>query len=127
MDMYMEEILDHYRNPRNFGEVAGANLQVRDTNPLCGDEVSFTAKISGEKLEEVKFKAEGCAISIASSSLLLENLDGKNLQDVIKMTNDELIDLLGIEIGPSRIKCALLGLMTLKKGLIEYIQENDRT
>lgn len=117
-DMYREVILDHYKNPRNHGKLDPADFSYEDDNPLCGDRIRIDVKVgSGNKVEDVKFSGQGCAISQASASMLTEHIMGKSLDEVKHLTKDDILDLLGIELGPVRLKCALLSLKVLKAGV----------
>lgn len=117
MDMYAENILEHYKNPRNFGKLQNPTAAYKDTNPFCGDEVEIQLQVSGDKIDDIAFTGRGCAISQASTSMLTEIIKGKNLDHVKKLTQDDIVSMLGISIGPTRMKCAMLGLRTLQKGL----------
>lgn len=120
-EMYQEAILDHYRNPRNFGELEDADIQAREDNPLCGDEIALYIKLNKDKVvEDVRFKGKGCAISQASASMLTVMLKGKSLQEVEKIDKDTILKTLGIPISPVRLKCALLSLDVLRIGLERY-------
>ena len=113
-DMYRDYILDHYKNPRNQGELVGATNTYSDSNPLCGDEISMSLLIDGDLVKDVRFKGRGCAISQASASILTEEIKGKTLDEVKAIDRDHVLANLGIPISPARIKCALLGLKALK-------------
>ena len=113
-DMYRDYILDHYKNPRNSGELEGATNTYQDSNPLCGDEISMSLLIDGDVVKDVRFKGRGCAISQASASILTEEIKGKSLGEVRAIDRQHILENLGIPISPARIKCALLGLKTLK-------------
>jgi len=115
--LYKEHILDHYKNPRNFGLLKEFDKEFSDSNPLCGDEIKIQVKLSGNKIGAIGFTGRGCAISQASTSMLTEMVVGKTIEDVKKMTNDDVIKLLGVQVTASRIKCALLGWVALKKAL----------
>jgi nitrogen fixation NifU-like protein len=121
--MYQEVILDYYRNPRNFGIVADPDIHVRDTNPLCGDEIEVSAKIVDGKISEVRFKGKGCAISQAAASMLTELVHGKTLQEIKAVSKEQMLELLSIPVSPVRLKCALLGLKVFKLGLYKYLGE----
>ena len=128
-DIYREIILDYYRNPRNFGRLERFDISAHDTNPLCGDEVDMQVKVGeGNRIEEIKFFGKGCAISQASASMLTELAKGKELEWVKTLSKDDVLKMLGNpELGPSRIKCALLGMKVLKVGVYGYLgakQEN---
>jgi len=120
-DMYQEELLDHYKNPRNQGALKNFDIKFHDTNPLCGDELTITVKIKDNRIQDVKFDSRGCAISVASSSKLSEQLKNKTLQEVIKLDNKFVLDLIAVPISPMRLKCALLSLKALKKGICGYL------
>jgi nitrogen fixation NifU-like protein len=127
MDMYAENILDHYKNPRNFGKLNNPTGTYKDSNPLCGDEVEIQLQLSGDKIDDVAFTGRGCAISQASTSMLTEQIKGKEIGHVKKFTQQDIVSMLGISIGPTRMKCALLGLRTLQKGLWGMNAPSDLT
>ena len=112
--MYRDYILDHYKNPRNSGELPGATNSYHDTNPLCGDEITMSLLIADDVVKDVRFQGKGCAISQASASILTEEIKGKALAEVRTIDRQHILENLGIPISPARIKCALLGLKTLK-------------
>jgi len=121
-DIYREVILDYYRNPRNFGKLDPHDIAAHDTNPLCGDEVDMEIKVGDGKISEIKFFGRGCAISQASASMLTELAKGKDLEWVKQVTKDDVFKMLGNpELGPSRVKCALLGMKVLKEGVYQYL------
>jgi nitrogen fixation protein NifU and related proteins len=118
-DMYREVILDHYKNPRGHGLIEDADAHAEGQNPLCGDEVSIYVSFEpdGETIDEVKFKGRGCAISQAATSMLMEMVRGRSATEVATLPRDELLEEIGIPLTPIRLKCALLGLSTLKLAL----------
>ena len=118
-DMYREVILDHYKNPRGHGLIEDPDAQAEGQNPLCGDEVSIYVAFEedGDTIEEVKFSGRGCAISQAATSMLTEMVKGRSATQVATLPRDELLDEIGIPLTPVRLKCALLGLSTLKLAL----------
>jgi nitrogen fixation NifU-like protein len=122
-DIYKELILDYYRNPRNFGKLDQFDISSHDTNPLCGDEIDIQIKVGdGNKIEQIKFFGRGCAISQASASMLTELAKGKDLTWVKQLAKEDILKLLGNpDLGPSRIKCALLGMKVLKTGVYGYL------
>ena len=122
-DIYRELILDYYRNPRNFGKLEKFDIEARDTNPLCGDEVEMQVAVGpGQSIEQIKFTGKGCAISVASTSLMTELAKGKSLEWVKSLSKEDVFQLLGNpELGPSRVKCALLGMKALKMGVYGYL------
>ncbi len=115
-DLYREIILDHYQHPHNHGELPDAQIHAHDTNPLCGDILYMDIKLDGNVIKDVRFNGKGCAISQASASMLTDELIGKTLDDAKKLDKQFILDMLGIPLGPSRIKCALLSLKVLKTG-----------
>ena len=117
--MYREVILDHYKNPRGHGLLENADAQADGQNPLCGDEVSIYVAFGedGDTIDEVKFSGRGCAISQAATSMLMEMVKGRSATEVATLPRDELLDEIGIPLTPVRLKCALLGLSTLKLAL----------
>jgi nitrogen fixation NifU-like protein len=116
-DLYRENILDHYQNPRNHGMLDDPDISYQDDNPLCGDVIRIDIKLDNEnRVSEVAFSGEGCAISQASASMLTEEILGKTLEEVKLINKDDILDMLGIQLGPVRIKCALLSLKVLKAG-----------
>ncbi|MHB1434600.1 MAG: iron-sulfur cluster assembly scaffold protein [Thermoplasmata archaeon] len=120
-DMYQERILQHYRSPRNFGPLESPTASGEESNPLCGDHITVQFKLgaSGETVDEVRFTGDGCAISMASASMLTERIRGRPLSEVQHLTQDEVVALLGISLSPVRIKCALTGFSALGKALAQ--------
>jgi nitrogen fixation NifU-like protein len=116
-DLYRELILDHYQHPHHHGEIPDADISYEDSNPLCGDKIRIYIKLNGNIVEDVKFTGKGCAISQASASMLMDELIGKSLDDIKKMDKQFILDMLGIPLGPTRIKCALLPLKVVKAGV----------
>jgi nitrogen fixation protein NifU and related proteins len=115
--LYREVILDHYKNPRGHGVIEGADAQAEGQNPLCGDEVAIFVALDGDKIEDVRFRGRGCAISQAATSMLVEMVRGRTVKEVASMPRDELLEEVGIPLTPVRLKCALLGLGVLKVAL----------
>ena len=123
-DIYREIILDYYRNPRNFGKIEAPDISLKESNPLCGDEIEIHVKLDGDKVKDIKFSGKGCAISQASASMLTEMVMGKSLEDMKKVGKEDILESLGLpNLGPARIKCALLSLKTLKLGMYSYLVE----
>ena len=125
MDIYREEILDHFKNPRNSGKLKGASVSHKETNASCGDILEMSLKIKDGKVVEVRFEGEGCAVSMAAASMLTEMILGKNLEVLKKMKAVEMEKRLGIKISSGRKKCAALGLVTLKKALEIHIHSGS--
>jgi nitrogen fixation NifU-like protein len=114
-DLYRENILEHYKKPRHWGELADPDLEAEDFNPLCGDELKVQLKVDGEgRVADVAFSGHGCAISQASASMASEELVGMRVDDLLKLDRAFILDLLGIEISATRMKCALLSLKVIK-------------
>jgi nitrogen fixation NifU-like protein len=120
-DIYKDIILDYYRNPRNFGDLPNPDVRVKDSNPLCGDVIEMQLKIGDGKVEDIRFKGKGCAISQAAASMLTETVKGKALEEIKALGKSDVLDLLGIDPGPTRIKCALLGLKVIKLGVYGFL------
>ena len=124
-DFYKENILDHYRLPRNAGTLAEPTHSHEAHNPLCGDVIRIDLHVNEDNIvEEVAFKGRGCAISQASASMLTEMVQGKSLDEVKAINKNDILEMLGIEIGPVRMKCALLSLKALKAGVYGLSEEN---
>ena len=117
--LYREVILDHYKNPRGHGVMEDADADAEGMNPLCGDEVTIYVRFGedSDTIDEVKFAGRGCAISQAATSMLTEMVQGKKASEVATLDKDELLDEIGIPLTPIRLKCAMLGLTTLKVAL----------
>jgi nitrogen fixation protein NifU and related proteins len=114
-DLYREQILDHYKHPHNWGELEHADLEFHDLNPLCGDELTVQLAVDDEgRIEQVRFSGHGCAISQASASMASDEVKGMKVEDVLKLDRSFVLDLLGIDISATRMKCALLSLKVLK-------------
>jgi nitrogen fixation protein NifU and related proteins len=125
-DLYRETIIDHYKNPIYRGHLDPNDIQFEDDNPLCGDHIEITLKLNEEnKIVDGRFDGKGCAISQASADLLIESIIGKSIEDVKKLTKQDILDLLGIELGPVRLKCALLSLKVLKAGIYGLGEASD--
>jgi nitrogen fixation NifU-like protein len=115
-DLYREVILDHYQNPRNYGTLEPADISYEEDNPVCGDHIRLDLRLKDGRVSEVRFSGHGCAISQASASMLTEAIQGKTLEELQAFGKDNVLDMLGIPLGPVRIKCALLSLKVLKAG-----------
>jgi nitrogen fixation NifU-like protein len=113
--MYRENILEHYKNPDHYGNLEDYNAVCNAHNPSCGDEIEIKLKIVKGKIKNAKFQAKGCAISLASADILLDNIKEKPLNEIKKLNERDLFKLLNVEITPARINCALLALNALKK------------
>jgi nitrogen fixation protein NifU and related proteins len=116
-DYYREYILEHYRNPRNYGTLEHPTAHAEDSNPLCGDHLAIDLVVDGDHVSEVRFKGRGCAISQASASMLSEMIEGKAVEEVVQLGKDDILEALGIAISPARTKCAYLSLRVLHRSL----------
>jgi nitrogen fixation NifU-like protein len=119
-NIYVDFILEHYKNPKNFGTLEHAQVDEKGSNTSCGDEIELFLKINNNVVEDVKFYGKGCAISQASASILTELIKGKTLEELYNFKSDDLLKELGITLTPVRLKCALLSYEVLKKGLEKY-------
>ncbi|HEX9664430.1 MAG TPA: SUF system NifU family Fe-S cluster assembly protein [Patescibacteria group bacterium] len=117
MNIYQEEILDHFQNPQNFGYLSDFDFEASLENPLCGDKIKIQVKLDKDIIRDIKFSGQGCAISLATASMLTEEIKNKSISQVNHLTKDNITKLLNIELGPTRLKCALLSLETIKKAL----------
>ena len=132
-DFYRDEILEHYTHPHNYGTLEQADISHEEDNPLCGDRIRFDIQLEedGQTVKDVRFSAVGCAISKASASMLTDLLIGQTLDEIKELTNEDVIEELGIELGPVRLKCALLPLKVVKVGAYgldgwqESVEEQD--
>ncbi|MGA7367715.1 MAG: SUF system NifU family Fe-S cluster assembly protein [Nitrososphaeraceae archaeon] len=125
-DIYREIILDHYRNPRNKGRISDADVSFHDSNPLCGDEIDIHLRVEDNIVKDIKFEGRGCAISQASASMLTEMVMNKPLTSVKELGKDDVLENIGlVNLGPARIKCALLSLKVLKMSMVEYYASKD--
>jgi nitrogen fixation NifU-like protein len=126
-DMYRQQILDHYRNPRNYGELEAPTFSHVGENPMCGDEVRIDVELEDDEktIRRVAFEGDGCAISQAAASMLSQNLPGTTLAELHEMDRDDVIDLLGVDISPMRVKCAVLAEKVAQDGAEIYLGELD--
>ena len=118
--MYAEEIISHYEHPHNKGTIDNPSVKLHEENPTCGDEITMYISVSEDKVDDVKFSGTGCAISMASASMLTDMIKGKSVEEIEKMGVRAIIDMLGIDPGPARLKCATLSLKTAKEALFMY-------
>lgn len=125
-DLYRELIIDRYKNPQYRGELDPNDISFGDDNPLCGDQIRIDLRVDeDDRVTEAAFSGHGCAISLASADLLLEEVVGKTLEEVKELTKEDVLDLLGINLGPVRLKCALLSLKVLKAGVYGLGEATD--
>ncbi len=118
--MYRDNIIDHYQNPRNYGRMENPDIRLRELNPVCGDEIEIFVKLNSARIKEIKFWGKGCAISQAAASILTDEIKGKALREIKEITNERMIELLAIPVSPVRMKCAILALKTLEKGIYNH-------
>ena len=116
MNIYQEELLDHYENPSNYGTLPNPDISHEEDNPLCGDKIRMDLLIEDDTIKDVRFSGHGCTISLAAASMLTEKIKGKTLTEVKNLSRDDIMDMVGIPLGPVRVKCALLALKVLKAG-----------
>lgn len=117
LDLYRENIIDHYQHPRNKGRLEDPDISYEETNPLCGDRIRIDLKLEDGRVKQIAFDGEGCAISQASASILSEMVQGEETEALKGLGREEILEWLGIPVGPVRLKCALLSLKVLKAGL----------
>ena len=120
LNFYQEILMDHYRNPRNNGVIDDADFNAEQRNSSCGDEVLFTGVISDNILGDVLFKGKGCVISQAAASMLSEHAKGKSIDAILALDKDDLLAMLGMQLGPVRLLCGLLPLTALQNGVRDY-------
>jgi nitrogen fixation NifU-like protein len=116
--LYREYILDHYKNPRNFGELEPRDAEFFDRNPLCGDELGVHIRLAGDRVSELRFHGQGCAISQATASIISDELKGKTVAEIAALDRHFVVDEIGIELSPTRLKCGLLGLKVAQGALL---------
>jgi nitrogen fixation NifU-like protein len=116
--LYREYILDHYKNPRNFGELETRDAEFEDRNPLCGDELGVHIRLDGDRISEIRFHGHGCAISQATASIISEELVGKTVPEIAKLDRHFVVEEIGIDLSPTRLKCGLLGLKVAQGALL---------
>ncbi len=124
MDLYRELILEHYQYPRNMGDLKDPDIHHHDKNPLCGDQVGIGVKLDENKVVDIKFRGQGCAISQASTSILTEKAKGMTVEQLKALTKDDIQEWLGVPLSPTRLKCALLPLTVLQAGIYKKEEEN---
>ncbi len=125
-DLYREVIIEHYKNPSYRGHLDPHDFSFEDSNPLCGDHIQIDLRVDKDnKVSDARFEGHGCAISQASADLLLESIIGKSIDDVKQMGKQDILDMLGIDLGPVRLKCALLSLKVLKAGVYGLGEASD--
>jgi len=124
-DMYRQQILDHYKNPRNYGEIEDPTYTHVGENPMCGDEIAVDVVLDDGEIQQVAFRGDGCAISQASASMLSEQLTGASVEELVEMDRDDVIEMLGVDISPMRVKCAVLAEKVAQDGYEIYQGEKE--
>jgi nitrogen fixation NifU-like protein len=125
-DLYREIIIEHYKNPGYRGRLDPHDIAFQDSNPLCGDHIEITLRTDEQgNVSDARFDGHGCAISQASADLLIESIIGKPIEEVKKLNKQDILDMLGIDLGPVRLKCALLSLKVLKAGVYGLGEASD--
>ncbi len=119
-DLNSEILLDHYRNPHHHGQIENPSAKQLEYNPVCGDTIQITVRIENDRITDIKFIGRGCSVSQGAASMLTERVLGLSLEEVKKISQEDLLEMLGINLGPSREKCALLSLNTVKKCISQY-------
>ena len=125
--LYREYILDHYKNPRNFGELEERDTEFFDRNPLCGDELGVHIRLDGDRVSDIRFHGQGCAISQASASIISDELKGKTVSEIAGLDRHFVVEELGIDLSPTRLKCGLLGLKVVQGALLGRQEWPDGT
>lgn len=126
-DMYRQQILDHYKNPRNYGEIEDSTFTHVGENPMCGDTIEMDVVLDDDEstIEHVAFRGDGCAISQAAASMLSKKLQGMETDTLAEMDRDDIVDMLGVDVSPMRIKCAVLAEKVAQDGMDIYFGEKD--
>ncbi len=122
--LYQEELMDHYRNPRHSGVLAEPDFTGDDHNPSCGDRIKISGKVVGDNVAELGFTASGCVLSQASASILSEHCAKKSIDEVLAFSKDAFLELVGIPLGPNRVKCSLLSLFALQEAILSFQRQN---
>lgn len=118
--VYLDNILDQFKHPRNYGEMKNPSIKHHDSNPLCGDEITIALRVRNNRIGDVRFLGHGCAISQAAASMLTEKIKGMDIEKAKQIKNEDVFEMLGIKLSPLRMKCALLGLQVLKAGIAKH-------
>lgn len=118
--LYKEELMENYKHPSNKKHIENSDFESESNNPSCGDKVSMTGKLDGEKIVDIGFQGSGCVISQATASILTEAVKGKTIDMILAMNKDDILKLIGLELGPNRLRCAMLSLQVLQDALKDY-------
>jgi nitrogen fixation NifU-like protein len=117
LDLYAEELISNYEHPHNKGKIDNPDAEMHEYNPVCGDDITIYIKVSGNKVVDVKFEGQGCAISMGTASMLTESIKGKSLSEITAMGFKDIVELIGVDPGPARLKCATISLKALQKAV----------
>jgi nitrogen fixation NifU-like protein len=125
--VYREHILDHYQNPTNRGSIDEPTIREHDSNPLCGDDLTIDILVGeGGSITDCRFHGHGCSISQAAADILCSDIVGKTARDILDMSKEDMLELLGIDLGPVRLKCGLLAYKAVKVGMVKYLENEDK-
>jgi nitrogen fixation NifU-like protein len=125
-DFYQEELLDAYKNPQNRGQLEKPSVEVSEKNPMCGDEITLQLEIKDGVIKAAKFHGSACVVSVVSSEFLIEHLIGKSVKEAAKITKEDILELLSLNLTTSRVKCATLALTALKRALAQYEKQKGK-
>ncbi len=117
LDLYAEELISNYEHPHNKGKIDNPDAEMHEYNPVCGDDITIYIKVSGNKVVDVKFEGQGCAISMGTASMLTESIKSKSLSEITAMGFKDIVELIGVDPGPARLKCATISLKALQKAV----------
>ena len=118
--LYKEELMEHYKHPSNKKQIKNPDFESESNNPSCGDQISITGKLDGEIIADIGFQGSGCVISQATASILMGTVKGKEIEVVLSINKDDVLKLIGLELGPNRLRCAMLSLQVLQDALKNY-------
>jgi nitrogen fixation NifU-like protein len=126
-DLYREQILDHYGNPRNEGSLDNPDIAHERANPVCGDVIRLEITFEDGRVSEAAFSGQGCVVSMASASMFTEEIHGKTIAELKAMEDEDIFEMLGVDLGPSRANCGVLPLRTLQEGMSQWEEETTQT
>jgi len=124
--LYQEILLDHYRNPRNAGKLENPDFSSGESNPSCGDSILIEGRVKNGILTDIRFQGQGCVLSQATASILTEQCKGKNIDKICALNKEFILNLIGMQLGPNRLQCALLPLEALQKGITKYKKQKKK-
>lgn len=120
---YQKVLMEHFKNPKNKLEIEDPDFSSGKDNPSCGDKISISGKITDGVVTSIGFQGSGCVVSVATASMLMEKCIGKSVQEILSLTKDDILKMIGLELGPNRLRCALLPLEALHKGILQYTND----